>query len=95
MNKIIKNIPQYLLWEDGIYTYISNKRGILLYKQEDNDPYDNYSSSKIIVVEHRKDKPLSDAFYVLFCESSSSISSNIHNFDLRNINRLAKPYAKH
>lgn len=84
--------PKYLQWEDGIYKYISNKQGILLYGQEDDDPYDDCSSSSILIIEHRKDKPVNDAFYVLFCERTTSNSSRIHNFDLRNFNRLAKPY---
>lgn len=83
--------PKYLQWEDGIYEYIANKHGILIYRQEDKDPYDDYSSSKILVIEHRKDKPINDAFYVLFCEVTSN-TATIHNFDLRNFNRLAKPY---
>lgn len=93
MNKTFKNIPQYLQWEDGIYEFVANKHNILLYKQEYYDHFDEWSSSKMLIVEHRKDKPTNDSFYVLFCTETLN-SSRIHNFDLRNFNRLAKPYNK-
>lgn len=88
------NIPKYLKWNNTIYEYSNNKHGILIYSQEGICRFGELEETgKIIIVEHRKNKPFIDSFYVLFSMDSGYYKPSISLHNISKIsNRIAKPY---
>jgi len=90
-----KTVAEKLQYRGEVYSFVSAKRNVLIYKIDPGqDYYGYYGSGGILTVEYFPDKPENDSYYVLHCITTYSHGIEPVNLAVTHANRMAKPCVK-